>query len=70
MDFLKDLEEKVGAACEQLEALRKQNRGLKTKVKKLESELGESSAGGDWLEERDEVRKRVSELARGLETLV
>ncbi len=69
MDGLKDLEQKVSAACERLEALRKQNRTLKTKVNKLESELAGGVAGG-WREEREEVRKRVSQLARGLEGLV
>ncbi len=70
MDALKDLEEKVTAACEQLEALRKQNRGLKTRIKKLESELAESSDGGGWREERDEVHKRVAKLAASLESLL
>ena len=70
MDPLKDLEEKVGAACKELEALRKQNRGLKTKVKKLESELAESAEGGAWREERDEVHERVSKLAASLESLL
>lgn len=70
MDPLQDLEEKVGAACRQIEALRKQNRGLKTRVKKLESELAESSEGGDWRKERAEVHERVAKLAAGLESLL
>ncbi len=70
MDYLKNLEEKVGAACQQIEALRKQNRGLKTKVKKLESELAESSDGGAWRKEKAEVQKRVAKLADGLEALL
>ncbi len=66
----KEREEKVVAACAELEALRKQNRGLKTRVKKLESELAQGDGAGGWVEEREEVRKRVSKLAQGLETLV
>ena len=70
MDPLKDLEEKVGAACRELEALRKQNRGLKSKVKKLESELAESADDESWKEERNEVQKRVAKLAASLESLL
>ena len=70
MDALKDLAEKVGAAGRELQALRKQNRGLKTKVKKLEAELAEGSNGDGWRKERAEIRKRVVKLSDGLEALL
>jgi cell division protein FtsB len=70
MDALKDLAEKVSAAVAQLEALHKQNRSLKTKVKKLEAELAEGSNGDGWREERAEIRERVVELTDGLEALL
>lgn len=70
MDILKELEDKVRAASEQLATLRKQNSGLKTKVKKLEAELAESAEGGDWQGERDEIRGRVAKLTADLEALL
>ncbi len=70
MDALKDLAEKVSAAGQELQALRKQNRGLKTKVKKLEAELAGSSNGDGWQREREEIRQRVVKLTDGLEALL
>lgn len=72
MDWLKDLEQKVRAVSKDLTALRKQNRTLKARVKKLESELGRREGGddGDWAAEREEVRRRVGRLAEELERLV
>lgn len=70
MEILKDLEDKIRAAGEQLASLRKQNSGLKGKVKKLEAELAESSQGGDWQGERDEIRNRVAKLTADLEALL
>ncbi len=72
MDWLKDLEQKVRAATKDLSALRKQNRTLKARVKKLESELSRREGGddGDWAAEREEVRRRVGRLAEELERLV
>ncbi len=70
MDALKELEEKISAAGEQLQALRKQNRGLKTKVKKLENELSSSSNGEGWQEERADIHQRVTRLVQGLEQLL
>lgn len=70
MEILKDLEDKIRAAGEQLDTLRKQNRSLKTKVKKLEAELAESAGSGDWQGERDEIRGRVAKLTADLEALL
>jgi peptidoglycan hydrolase CwlO-like protein len=70
MEILKELEEKVKAAGEQLDALRKQNRSLKTKVKKLEAEVAESAGSSEWQGERDAIRERVTKLAGDLESLL
>ncbi len=72
MDWLSDLEDKVVAAGTQLEALRRENRSFKTKIQKLRRELAEVRADGgdrDWGRQRDEIRRRVSRLARQLEKL-
>jgi len=70
MEILKDLEDKIRAAGEQLDALRKQNRSLKTKVKKLEAELAESGGSAAWESERAEIRDRVGKLTSDLEALL
>ncbi len=72
MDWLKDLEQRVRAAAKDLSALRKQNRTLKARVKKLETEISLREEGGDgnWPAEREEVRRRVDRLADELERLV
>jgi chaperonin cofactor prefoldin len=70
MEILKDLEDKINAAGEQLDSLRKQNRSLTAKVKKLEAELSESAGAGDWQGERDQIRGRVAKLTADLEALL
>jgi chaperonin cofactor prefoldin len=74
MDWLSDLEAKVGAAAKSLKDLKRQNRSLKTRVKKLEGELAASRDGGKeaakWQQERVKVRERVERLASALEELV
>ena len=70
MEALKELETKVRAVGDQLESLRKQNRGLKTKLKKLEAELAEFADGDGWKKERTEIRDRVARLTEDLEALL
>lgn len=70
MDVLKSLEQQVRAAGEQLEGLRKQNRQLTTKVKKLEAVAADSAEGAAWREERSEIRERVTKLTSTLESLL
>ncbi|MEE8138662.1 MAG: hypothetical protein V3T81_07330 [Thermoanaerobaculia bacterium] len=73
MNWLSDLEEKVHAVSQQLEALRKESRSFKSKMQKLRRELAEARADGgnrDWERQREEVRRRVSRLAERLEKLV
>lgn len=72
MEWLSELEAQVRAAAADLAALRKQNRTLKAKVKKLEARLAEAGGEGGpgWEKERGEVRRRVEKLADGLEKLL
>lgn len=65
--FLDQLEEKVHAAVEQIESLRKENRKLATRVEELESASSESEG---WDEERQEIRERVETLTERLESLL
>jgi 50S ribosomal subunit-associated GTPase HflX len=72
MEFMKELEEKISQVATELAELRKKNRTLVAKVKRLERQAKESSAegeGDDWSRERDEVKRRVSQLATTLESL-
>lgn len=64
MDYFDDLEEKVKATTRKVAALRKENRSLKTKLKKAEAGGGRSAA------ERDRIRDRVDRLAGDLERLL
>jgi predicted RNase H-like nuclease (RuvC/YqgF family) len=72
--WLSDFESKVEAATAELRKLRKENAAQKSKIDKLQTELeeardsGESAAG--WEAERDEIRRRLEQLSRGLEELL
>jgi hypothetical protein len=69
---MKELEEKISQVATELAELRKKNRTLVAKVKRLERQAKERLAEGegrDWSRERDEVRRRVSRLATTLESL-
>lgn len=74
LNWLKNLEKQVQAATEEIEALRKENRTCKTKVKQLEQKLTEARRAdqsmGDWEKERQAVRDRVEKLATSLEKLL
>ncbi len=73
MDWLSELEKQVRAAAAELASLRKQNRTLKAKVKKLETSLAEGGGGeGEpaWERQRGDLRRRVEKLADGLEKLL
>jgi predicted nucleic acid-binding Zn-ribbon protein len=72
MEWMKELEEKISQVATELAELRKKNRTLVAKVKRLERQAKERPAeggGGDWSRERAEVRRRVSQLATTLESL-
>lgn len=74
LNWLKNLEKQVQAATEEIEALRKENRTCRTKVKQLEQKLTEArradQSAGDWEKERQAVRDRVEKLATSLEKLL
>jgi cell division protein FtsB len=70
MEPLKQLERQVEAAAKAIEKLKRENRSLKTKVKKLEAERGKSSGASAWAKERQVVQQRLTNLAEHLEELV
>ncbi|MGB5162219.1 MAG: cell division protein ZapB [Thermoanaerobaculia bacterium] len=74
LNWLKNLEKQVQAATEEIEALRKENRTCRTKVKQLEQKLTDArradQSAGDWEKERQAVRDRVEKLATSLEKLL
>ncbi len=70
MDSMKELERQVEKLLGELTELRRKNRNLAARVKKLET--GQKSAGGSaGLErERAEIKRRVERLADRLQALV
>ncbi len=74
LNWLNNLEARVQAATDEIEALRKENRTCTTKVKQLEQKLTEArradQSAGDWEKERQAVRDRVERLATSLEKLL
>jgi predicted RNase H-like nuclease (RuvC/YqgF family) len=74
LNWLKNLENQVQAATQEIEALRKENRTCKTKVEQLEQKLTEArradQSAGDWEKERQAVRDRVEKLVTSLEKLL
>ena len=73
-NWLGELEDKVETAAKELEALRKENRTIKTRLKKLQRELLEvdgATEGADiWRRERQQVQSRLEKLADSLEQLL
>ena len=71
-DWLADLEAKTRAAAKRVGDLRKENRTLKNRLRKLEAELTETDSGAaeKWARERDGIRCRVGRLADQLEKLL
>lgn len=72
--WLSDLEQKVKATVAQLKDLRKENRDLKARLKKLKQQADEGDGGGGssegWEAERTEICQRVEKLAASLEELL
>ena len=72
--WLGELEDKVETAAKQLKALRKENRTVKTRLKKLQRELlevdGDTEGAASWRRERQQVQRRLAKLADSLEQLV
>jgi chaperonin cofactor prefoldin len=73
-NWLGELEDKVEAAAKELSTLRKENRTIKTRLKKLQRELLEadgSSEGADsWPRQRQQVQRRLAKLADSLDQLL
>lgn len=65
--FLDQLEDKVHAAAEQIQALREENHKLTARVEELENASSDSEG---WDEERQEIRERVERLTGRLESLL
>ncbi len=84
VDFLELLERRVKEAADRLNALRAENRDLVARIAELEAELEAADeatvAAPDadaleserqaWLDEKDEIRRRVEALAEHLEELL
>ena len=70
MDHLKDLERKVETAAKKIERLKRENKSLKTKVKKLGGDGSKGSSGAAWAKERQVVQSRLTDLADHLEELL
>ena len=69
-----ELEDKVEAAAKELATLRKENRTIKTRLKKLQRELleadGDSEGSDSWQRERQQVQRRLAKLADSLDQLL
>lgn len=72
--WLGELEDKVETAAKQLKTLRKENRTIKTRLKKLQRELlevdGATEGADSWRRERHQVQSRLEKLADSLEQLL
>ena len=68
MEWLKELEDQVRRATGEIAALRKQNRSLTSRVKRLkrEAQATDEAAAGDWEDERAEIRRRAEQIAASL----
>ena len=73
-NWLGELEDKVEAAAKELATLRKENRTIKTRLKKLQRELlevdGATEGADSWRRERQQVQSRLEKLADSLEQLL
>ena len=73
VDWLRDIEQKVDAAAQDLINLRRSEKSLKDKVRRLEKALkesqSESQAGQGWKKSQALIRHRVENLIDGLERL-
>lgn len=72
-EWLRDIEQKVDAAAKDLINLRRSEKSLKAKVRRLERALkesqSESQAGQGWKKSQTLIRGRVENLIAGLERL-
>ncbi|MDH3746277.1 MAG: hypothetical protein OES47_14355 [Acidobacteriota bacterium] len=71
----KDLETRIGRVTEEIEVLRKQNRKLSSRVKRLQRETPPASAMSGsaqktWEGEKQELRDLVERLVETLESLL
>jgi len=73
-NWLGELEDKVESAAKELATLRKENRTIKTRLKKLQRELLEAGGAGEgsdgWQRERQQVQRRLAKLADSLDQLL
>ena len=73
-NWLGELEDKVETAAKELKALRKENRTIKSRLKKLQRELlvadGATEGADSWTRERQQVQRRLAKLADSLEQLL
>ena len=71
MEWLQDLEKKVVEVGAEIAGLRKKNRELNAKIKRLERKAKQQNDGSDtWATEREQLRKRVSGLVTTLDSLL
>ena len=74
--WLGELEKQVKAASEKLRELKNENRELKKKLAALEKKVSRKGSGKQareeeaWQQERQEIRDRVEQLAKHLESLL
>lgn len=73
IEWLRDIEQKVEAAAEELTKLRRSEKSLRAQVRRLEKELQnrqeDDQASQDWRKMRTLIRTRVEMLVDGLERL-
>ncbi len=71
-EWLQELEQRVAAAIQEIERLRRENKSLKAQAERLTQQVGEAKGGGGsgaWEKERSAIRQRVEKLVQGLERL-
>lgn len=69
MDSMKELEKQTEQLLGELTELRRKNRILAARVKKLEKAGGDSQSSEDLVRDRAEVKRRVERLVNRLEKL-
>ncbi len=72
-EWLQELEDRVEAAIQEIDRLRRDNKSLKARAEKVTQQLaatkGGAASGGAWQAERAAIRARVEKLVEGLESL-
>ncbi|HSK79901.1 MAG TPA: cell division protein ZapB [Thermoanaerobaculia bacterium] len=73
IEWLDSLETRVRGAAERLRDLKEENGTLRERIRELEERLATAESGqgeaGSWVEEREEIRRRVEALTLRLEEL-